>query len=224
MQIEKARILTMKTMEERARTLGEELANAITHGFGAVSIVAASPFLLAASLEHGGATAVVSASIFAATAVLLYVASMLYHAVPTGRLKRIFQTADHSAIFLLIAGTYTPFMLGVLRGPWGWSLFGVVWGIAILGLSAECFGFKRIRSLSLGLYLAMGWIAVIAIVPMITHVQLGGLVLIFAGGLAYTVGVVFYAIERIRYFHTVWHFFVLAGTACHFFAVMNYAI
>lgn len=214
----------MKTMEERARTLGEELANAITHGFGAISIIAASPFLLAASLEHGGATAVVSASIFAATAVLLYVASMLYHAVPLGRLKRIFQTADHSAIFLLIAGTYTPFMLGALRGPWGWSLFGTIWGIAILGLSAECFGFKRIRSLSVGLYLAMGWIAVIAIVPMITHVQLGGLVLIFAGGLAYTVGVVFYAIERIRYFHTVWHFFVLAGTACHFFAVMNYAI
>jgi hemolysin III len=214
----------MKTMEERARTLGEELANAITHGFGAVSIIAASPFLLAASLKHGGATAVVSASIFAATAVLLYVASMLYHAVPPGRLKRFFQAADHSAIFLLIAGTYTPFTLGALRGPWGWSLFGIVWTLALFGLGAECAGFRRVRALSLGLYLAMGWLVAIAIVPLATYVQLGGLILIFLGGFAYTIGVVFYAIERVRYFHTVWHFFVLAGTACHFLAVMNYAV
>jgi hemolysin III len=214
----------MKTMEERARTFGEELANAITHGFGAISILAASPFLLATSLEHGGALAVVSASIFVATAASLYIASMLYHAVPPGQLKCIFQAADHGAIFLLIAGTYTPFMLGTLRGPWGWSLFGVVWGLAIIGLMAECAGFKQIRTFSVGIYLTMGWIAVIAIVPIMSHVQWGGLMLIFAGGLAYTVGVVFYAIQRIRYFHTIWHFFVLTGTTFHFFAVMNYAI
>ncbi|MBN1590020.1 MAG: hemolysin III family protein [Pirellulales bacterium] len=213
----------MNLMKERVRSVGEEMVNAATHGFGAISIVAALPFLLAAALEHGGSLAVVSASIFAATAMSLYVASMLYHAVPPGRLKSIFQAADHSAIFLLIAGTYTPFMLGVLRGPWGWSLFGVIWGLALLGLLAECSGMRRIRSFSVGLYLAMGWLAVVAIVPMTAHVQFGGLVLIFAGGLAYTIGTVFYAIEQIPYFHAVWHLFVLAGTGCHFFAVMNYA-
>ncbi len=210
-------------MKERVRSAGEEMVNAATHGFGAVSIVAALPFLLAAALEHGGSLAVVSASIFAATAISLYVASMLYHAMPPGRLKRIFQAADHGTIFLLIAGTYTPFMLGVLRGPWGWSLFGVIWGLALLGLLAECFGIRRIRSFSVALYLTMGWLAVVAIVPMTAHVQFGGLALIFAGGLAYTIGTVFYAIERIPYFHFVWHLFVLAGTGCHFFAVMNYA-
>jgi len=214
----------MNTMKERVRSVGEEMVNAATHGFGAISIIAASPFLLAAALEHGGPLAIVSASIFVATATLLYVASMFYHAVPPGRLKRIFQAADHGAIFLLIAGTYTPFMLGVLRGPWGWSLFGVIWGLALLGLLAECCGMRRFRSFSVALYLAMGWLAVVAIVPMTTHVQFGGLVLIFAGGLAYTIGTVFYAIERIPYFHSVWHLFVLAGTGCHFFAVMNYAV
>lgn len=214
----------MKMMKERVRSVGEEITNAVTHGFGAVSIIAASPFLLAAALEHGGAMAVVSASVFAVTAMSLYVASMLYHAVPPGRLKHFFQAADHSAIFLLIAGTYTPFVLGVMRGPWGWSLFGVIWGLALLGLLAECSSMRRIRSFSVALYLAMGWLAVIAIVPMTTHVQFGGLVLIFAGGLAYTIGVIFYAIERIPYFHSVWHLFVLAGTSFHFFAVMNYAI
>jgi hemolysin III len=180
----------MNMMKERVRSVGEEITNAVTHGFGAVSIIAASPFLLAAALEHGGATAVVSASVFAATAIMLYVASMLYHAVPSGRLKRVLQAADHSAIFLLIAGTYTPFVLGVLRGPWGWSLFGVIWGLALLGLLAECSGMRRIRSFSVSLYLAMGWLAVVAIVPMTTHVQFGGLVLIFVGGFAYTIGTV----------------------------------
>jgi hemolysin III len=213
----------MNMMKERVRSVGEEITNAVTHGFGAVSIIAASPFLLAAALEHGGATAVVSASVFAATAIMLYVASMLYHAVPSGRLKRVLQAADHSAIFLLIAGTYTPFVLGVLRGPWGWSLFGVIWGLALLGLLAECSGMRRIRSFSVSLYLAMGWLAVVAIVPMTTHVQFGGLVLIFVGGFAYTIGTVFYAIEGIPYFHSVWHLFVMAGTSCHFVAVMNYA-
>lgn len=211
-------------MNERVQSPSEEIANAITHGFGAVFLIGASPFLLATSLKHGGVLAVVSASIFAATAVLLYVASMLYHAMSPGRLKRFFQVADHIAIFLLIAGTYTPFMLGALRGPWGWSLFGTIWGLALLGLLAEFAGVKRIRSFSLGLYLAMGWLVVVAIVPMITHLPFSGLALIFAGGIAYTTGVIFYAINSIHYFHAVWHVFVLLGTTFHFFAVMNYAI
>jgi hemolysin III len=211
-------------MNERVQSPREEMANAITHGFGAISIILASPFLLAASLEHGGTLAAVSASIFAITAVLLYAASMLYHALPAGRLKRFFQAADHSAIFLLIAGTYTPFMLGALRGPWGWSLFGTIWGLALLGLFAECAGFRRIRSFSVGIYLTMGWLVVIAIVPILAHVQFNGLLLIVAGGLAYTTGLAFYSINSIRYFHAIWHFFVIVGTTFHFFAVMNYAV
>jgi hemolysin III len=214
----------MKTIEERQRTFGEELANAITHGIGAIAMLLASPFLLSIAFQHGGPSAAVSAGVFTATAVLLYIASTLYHAAPTGRLKTIFQSVDHSAIYLLIAGTYTPFLLGALRGPWGWSLFGVLWGVAVLGILQEVFSSKRRRVPTLLLYLAMGWLAVVAIVPLTMHVAFAGLVLIFAGGLAYTLGVVFYAIERVRYFHTVWHLFVLAGTAIHFFAVMNYAV
>lgn len=213
----------MRTTEERVRSLAEECTNAITHGIGAVVIIATSPFLLAEAFRRGGAMGVVCASIFAATAVSLYTASTLYHAIPPGRFKRAIRLVDHSAIFLLIAGTYTPFMLGALRGGWGWSLFGVVWGLTILGILQEVFASQRRRFLAILLYLAIGWSAIVAIVPLATHVRLGGLSLILAGGLAYTVGVVFYAIQRVPYFHTVWHFFVLAGTACHFFAVMNYA-
>jgi hemolysin III len=213
----------MRTTEERVRSLAEECTNAITHGLGAVFITAASPFLLAEAFRRGGAMAVVCASIFAATAISLYTASTLYHAIRPGRLKQALQSVDHSAIFLLIAGTYTPFMLGALRGGWGWSLFGVVWGLAMLGILQELFSSTRPRIPAILLYLAMGWLAIVAVVPLVTHVRLGGLALILAGGLAYTVGVVFYAIQRVPYFHTVWHFFVLMGTACHFFAVMNYA-
>jgi hemolysin III len=214
----------MKTIEERQRTFGEELANAITHGIGAIAMLLASPILLGIAFQHGGPSAAVSAGVFTATAVLLYMASTIYHAAPAGRLKAIFQLVDHSAIYLLIAGTYTPFLLGALRGPWGWSLFGVLWGVAVLGILQEVFFSKRRHVPSIILYLAMGWIAVVAIVPLTMHVAFAGLVLVFAGGLAYTLGVVFYAIERVHYFHTVWHLFVLAGTAFHFFAVMNYAI
>ena len=210
-------------VKERVRSSGEEITNAVTHGFGAVLIIAALPFLLAAALEHGGAMTVVNASVFATTAIVLYVASMLYHAVPFGRLKRVFQVADRSAIFLLIAGTYTPFMLGALRGPWGWSLFGVEWGLAMFGILKELVPTMRQRIPALSLYLLMGWLAVVATVPLATHVQLGGILLIVAGGCAYTIGVVFYAIEQIPYFHVVWHLFVLMGTTCHFFAVMHYS-
>ena len=213
----------MSTIENRARSIGEEYANAITHGLGAALLIAVSPFLLIEASRHG-AMAAVSASIFAGTAILLYIASSLYHAIRPGRLKQAVQIVDHSAIFLLIAGTYTPFMLGVLRGGWGWSLFGVVWGLGLLGILKELFASQRGQAVSILLYLAIGWLVIVAIVPMVTHMRFGGLVLVAGGGLAYTVGVVFYAIQRVPYFHTIWHFFVLAGTTCHFFAVMNYAV
>ncbi len=209
---------------ERERSSREEAVNALTHGLGAMAIAAGSPFLLTASFRHGGGVALAAASVFAATAVVLYVASAVYHAMPPGRTKCRWQALDHVAIFLLIAGTYTPFTLGVLRGPWGWSLFGIVWAAAGVGLFAECFGFKQIRSISLGLFLIMGWVAVVAIVPIVKHVPLHGLLWIVAGGIAYTLGTIFYAIDRIPYFHAVWHLFVLLGTSLHFVAVMNYAV
>jgi hemolysin III len=213
----------INTGKQRTRSLGEEIVNAITHGLGLVFVLAAVPFALATALKNGGAMAVVGTVTFLATAITLYLASTLYHAMPPGRMKRGFQIADHCAIFLLIAGTYTPFTLGVLRGPWGWSLFGVIWGLAALGIVVECVAGKRIRSLSIGLYLAMGWLAVVAIVPLATHVRIGGLALIVAGGIAYTTGVGFYVVERIRYFHAVWHGFVLLGTAIHGVAVVVYS-
>jgi hemolysin III len=213
----------MTTMEELLPSPGEEMASAITHAAGAACAVAGAPYLLAASFEQGGTLPAVSAGVFVATAALLYAVSAIYHSVRPGRTKRAFQIADHAAIYLLIAGTYTPFVLGVLRGPWGWGLFSAVWGLAVLGIVQELFASTRPRCPTLLLYLAMGWVALVAIRPIVAHVPLAGLALLLAGGTAYTVGIVFYSIERVRYFHAVWHLFVLAGTAFHFFAVMNYA-
>jgi hemolysin III len=153
--------------------------------------------------------------------VLLYLASTLYHALPQGKAKRAFQLIEHAAIFLLIAGTYTPFTLGVLRGAWGWTLFGLVWGLAAIGvLLAVVGGVRRYRVLSVLLYLGMGWLVVVAIRPLWLSMPLSGLLWLVAGGLAYTVGVAFFAAKRLRYGHFVWHLFVLAGTACHFIAVL----
>ncbi len=208
-------------------SFGEELTNALTHGLGVLAIVIASPFLLLASLDHG-VTFIVGAAVFVATAVLLNSPRPLSRLAPPG--KRLFQCIDHIAIFLLIAGTYTPFTLGVLRGPWGWSLFGAVWGLAVVGVIVECLDalevglFLRSARLSLGLYLAMGWLVLLAIEPVVRHVPTIGLAFLLCGGLAYTLGTVFYWYERIPYFHSVWHLFVLAGTAFHFVAVMNYAV
>ncbi len=210
-------------MKELLPSPGEEMANAITHAVGAACAVAGAPYLLAASFEQGGVLPAVSAGVFVATAALLYAVSAIYHSVRPGRTKRALQIADHAAIYLLIAGTYTPFALGALRGPWGWGLFSAVWALAMFGIVQELFASTRPWCPSLLLYLATGWVALVAIRPIVVHVPLGGLVLLLAGGTAYTVGIVFYSIERVRYFHAVWHLFVLAGTAFHFFAVMNYA-
>ncbi len=173
---------------------------------------------------RGDAAAVVGASVFAATMLLLYLTSALYHVLPGGNAKQVFRTLDHGAIFLLIAGTYTPFTLGVLRGPWGWTLFGLVWGLALAGVVLKMVGGMRYPRLSTVLYLAMGWLALIAIEPLWTRLPAWGLFWLLAGGIAYTLGVVFFASdERIRYHHFVWHLFVIAGTSCHFVAVLLYA-
>ena len=154
---------------------------------------------------------------------MLYLASALYHALPKNKAKRVFRVIDHSAIFLLIAGTYTPFTLGVLRGAWGWTLFGLVWSLAVLGIVLKSIGGIGYPRLSTALYIGMGWLALIAIRPLWVHVPVAGWLWLIAGGLAYTSGIVFYAAERVRYGHFVWHVFVLMGTVCHFFAVLWYA-
>lgn len=208
----------------RVPSLGEEIANCVSHGVGLLGTLVATPFLVLAAARRGGAVAIVGASVFAGTAVALYVASTLYHALPRNRAKRVFRVIDHSVIFLLIAGTYTPFTLGVLRGVWGWTLFGVVWGLAVLGVTLKAVAGLRYPRLSALLYVGMGWLALIAIRPLWLHMPVAGWLWLIAGGLAYTAGLAFYAAERVRYGHFVWHVFVLMGTACHFLAVLWYAV
>lgn len=211
-------------MDERAQSLGEEIANSLSHGAALAAAAVAAPFPIVAAARGGSASAVVGASVFAATMVLLYAASMLYHAIPHPRAKRVFRKLDHGAIYLLIAGTYTPFTLGALGGPWGWTLFGVVWSLAVVGVALKAFDRMSHPAWSTGLYLAMGWSVLIALGPLVERVEIGGLVLLAAGGLAYTAGVVFFTLDsRLRYGHFVWHLFVVAGTACHYFAVLHYA-
>jgi len=195
----------------------------VSHGVGLAAAVAATPILIIEAVRRGGATGAIGASIFASTVALLYLTSVLYHALPQNRAKQVLQLLDHGAIFLLIAGTYTPFMLGVLRGAWGWSILGLVWSLALAGVVLKAFSGLRYPRLSLGLYLGMGWLMLIAVKPLWLLMPAAGLLWLLAGGLFYTAGVGFYAAHRLRYSHFVWHLFVLAGTACHFIAVLRYA-
>ena len=228
---------------DRPQTRGEEIANSISHGVALLAALIGTPFLVVSAARYGSAADIVGASIFAASMVILYFTSMLYHALPGGRAaflrhqaeagvpllpggkaKGIFQLLDHGAIYLLIAGTYTPFTLGVLRGPSGWTLFGLVWAMAFAGLALKAVAGVRYPRLSTALYLGMGWIALIAIKPMWQLMPGWGLFWLVAGGLAYTLGVVFFVLDsRWRYAHFVWHLFVAAGTALHFIAVLYYA-
>jgi hemolysin III len=210
-------------MSERIQSLGEEIANSVSHGAGLAGAIAGAPLLIGAAW-HGGAASVVGASVFAATMVLLYLVSTLYHALPQGGAKRLFMKLDHGAIYLFIAGSYTPFTLGALAGPWGWTLFGLVWSIAGVGVALKAFDRLSHPWLSTGLYLGMGWLAMIAVGPLVERVPVPGLALLGAGGLAYTLGVVFFVLDsRLRYAHAIWHGFVIAGTACHFVAVLRFA-
>ncbi len=205
------------------QTRGEEIANSISHGAGFVAALVGLPFLVIEATRHGDPAVIVGASIFGAAAVLLYFASTMYHALPVCQAKRFFRLLDHMAIFLLIAGTYTPFTLGVLRGAWGWTLLGLVWSMAVAGVILKTQFGVRYRRLSTLFYLAMGWLIVVAIVPLWQSMPGWGLFWLACGGLAYTVGVIFYAMDRVPYFHFVWHLFVVVGTACHFVAVLYFA-
>jgi hemolysin III len=205
---------------KRDQSLGEEIANSVSHGVGALAAMAVTPIMI---VKAEGAAAVVGVSIFGATMILLYLSSTLYHAFPQSKTKRVFNIFDHGAIFLLIAGTYTPFTLGVLRGVWGWSLLIVVWILAILGVVLKSVAGAKSTKLSTGLYLAMGWLAVFAIKPFWLNMPAAGLIWLVAGGVMYSAGVAFFVAERIRYSHFIWHLFVMAGTACHVVAVIGYA-
>lgn len=205
-------------------SLKEEIANSITHGLGALLAIGGLAVLISFASLRGDTWHIVTCSIFGATLIFSYLTSTLYHSIPIKKAKQLFRTLDHSAIYLLIAGTYTPFMLVNLRGPWGWSLFGSVWGIALIGIILKTTVFGRMRSLSTALYLSMGWIIVIAIKPMFSVLEKGGMELLLFGGLAYTAGVIFYAWKALPYNHAIWHLFVLAGSCFHYFAILFYVI
>lgn len=210
-------------MSARSQSVGEEIANSVSHGVALLAAIVAMPYLLYAASSLRAAN-IVGAAVFAATMVLLYLTSTLYHALPPGRAKRVFCKLDHGAIYVFIAGSYTPFALGALSGPWGWTLFGLVWTFAVLGATLKAFDRLSHPWISTGLYLAMGWLVLIAAVPLVERVPNMGIALLVAGGLVYSAGVVFYLLDsRWRYAHAVWHGFVVTGTTCHFFAVLGYA-
>lgn len=212
------------TPPRRAQSRGEEIANSLSHGLALIAAMIGTPFLILHAVRQGDAGYIVGTSIFAATMLLLYLASTLYHALPHGRAKRVFRVIEHSAIYLLIAGTYTPFTLGVLHGAWGWTLLGLVWGLALAGVLLKALNRMAHPIFSTGLYLLMGWLIVIAAQPLSASMPASGLLWLIAGGLAYTLGVIFFALDsRLRYGHFIWHLFVMAGTACHYFAVLWYA-
>lgn len=214
----------MTTISSNGYSLKEEIAHTIIHGIGLLLSIAGLVVMVVVASQNGDAWHVVSSSIYGATLVILYTSSSLYHGIPNPAAKRILKRFDHAAIYLLIAGTYTPFLLVSLRGVWGWSLFGIVWSIALIGVVLEFTHSAKIKKLSLGLYLGLGWIVVVAIKPMLNQVETGGLLMLLVGGLCYSLGVIFYVRKQMTYHHAIWHLFVLAGSVFHFFSVLFYVI
>jgi len=213
----------IESLSERGQTVGEEIANSISHGVGLALAITATPILIIVAARAGNVWNIVGVSVFGTSMVLLYLASTLYHAIPHDRAKRVFRVLDHGAIFLLIAGTYTPFTMGVMRGPWGWTLFGLVWSLAVFGLTTKAIFGAHHRWLTVPLYLVMGWLAVIAAPQILFRLPLPALIWLLAGGFAYTAGVLCFKAHTIRYSHFAWHLFVIAGSVCHFFAVLWYS-
>jgi len=202
----------------------EEIANTITHGIGLALSIVGLAVLVVLAASRGSAWQIVSCSVYSVTLVFLYTASTLYHSVRSPRLKRILRVVDHSSIYLLIAGTYTPFTLVILRGGWGWTLFGLVWGLSLLGILFKVFFVDHFKIVSTTVYLVMGWLVVIALKPLLALVPSGGILWLLAGGVLYTIGVGFYAWRKLSYNHAIWHVLVLAGSICHYFAVLFYVL
>ncbi len=206
----------------RLYTLGEEIANGITHGIGTGLSIAGLTLLVVLAVLYGNVYHIVSFSVYGATLVILYLASTLYHSFQQPNVKQIFRVFDHASIFLLIAGTYTPFLLVSIRGVWGWTLLFIVWGLAILGVGFKALFIHRFQKLSVLAYILMGWMSVVAVKEFVTAIPPGGLLLIGIGGVVYTVGIIFYALKQIRYNHAIWHVFVMGGSICHYLAVLLY--
>jgi hemolysin III len=204
----------------KSRIAIEELANSITHGIGLALSIAGFVVLLVLASVRGTAWHIVSCAIYGTTLICVYTASTLYHGIPVPHFRRILKILDHSAIYLLIAGTYTPFLLVNLRGAWGWALLGVVWALAAAGIVFKVWFVDRFQILSTAIYIAMGWLALIAVKPLFAAVPTAGLFWLVAGGLLYTIGVLFFASKRVPYNHAIWHVFVMAGSICHFLAVL----
>ena len=201
-------------------SVGEEIFNSVSHGLGSAMACVGFGVLIVLSALYGDAWAVVSSAIYSFALFTLYLASTLYHACSNRTVKHILQVLDHCSIFLLIAGTYTPYTLITLRGPMGWSLFGVVWGAALVGIVLNAIDLKKFSKLSMVCYVAMGWVVVVAIKPLMGSLSLRGLILLALGGIFYTSGIVFYAQKRIQYMHSIWHLFVLAGSVCHYLSIV----
>jgi hemolysin III len=214
----------MKRCVHHQYTFAEELANAVTHGLGAVLSLVGFTVLIIYAAYDADPWRIVSVTVFGTTLTLLYLASTLYHAVPHPPVKNAFRIVDHCAIYLLIAGTYTPFLLVSMRGPVGWTLFGVVWGVAVAGCIFKLFFTGRWDRLSTALYVAMGWTIVVAFKPTLQMVPMEALALMLLGGLSYTCGVVFYCWNRIPYNHAIWHLFVMGGSAAHYCAIFFFIL
>mgnify|MGYP000025294008 CR=1 FL=1 len=208
----------------KKQTLIEEIFNSATHAIGALLGIAGLVLLTVLAAEQGSAIKVVGSVIFGSSLIVMYLASTLYHAVRKSHWKRIYKVIDHSSIYLTIAGTYTPVVLVVLDSGWGWSLFGVIWGFALIGLIFKLFATGKYEFISTGAYIGMGWLALIVVKPLYEHLPLVGFIWLLLGGISYTVGVIFYTLDRLRFAHTVWHLFVLGGSICHFFLILLYVI
>ncbi|MGJ0484237.1 MAG: PAQR family membrane homeostasis protein TrhA [Methylomicrobium sp.] len=217
------RKLFLATAREQSRL--EEIANSVSHGLGLVGALTGTPFLIMQAAQHGNSALIIGASLFSIAMVLLYFLSTLYHALPIGKAKRVFRTFEQAAIFIFIASTYTPFTLGVLQGALGWTLLGLIWGLAMIGVALLLFDKMSHLIIPTSLYLLMGWLIVIAFEPLFAKVPQFGVQLLIAGGVAYTVGVAFLAVDsHLRFGHLIWHLCVIAGTTCHYFAVLWYAV
>ena len=217
------KVLSMEN-EKNKQSLMEEIANSITHGIGFLLSIAGLIILIVSAKIHADAWRVVSVSIYGGSLIILYATSTLYHIFSSGRISYIFKVIDHSAIYLLIAGTYTPFTLISLRGPWGWTYFVTIWGLALAGIIFKIFFVNRFLVFFITSYLVMGWIALIAAHPIIKTIPLGGICWLVAGGILYSLGIIFLHFWKLRFHHAIWHLFVLGGSICHYFAILFYVL